>query len=374
LLLSSPLLQAIAVSNASPTLSSVGLGTVPRGVAVDTGLGSVYVVLYLNGTTLDLSPGTYATVAKIPTPSPYAVAMDSASDRVYVSQGEGGSISVIDGSGHSVVAKVQGAGTPYALAVDETRDLIFAADTSENSLWVINGSTDAIVARIPMGDTSALAVDPAAGEAFVGNLSSGLQSGTVDVVSTSSMNIVRTIQVAIPPGHFAVDPVSHLLFVTSAAPSGSGPNFLAIDDRTFRTVYFLHLGESPGIMAIDSSSDVYVSDSGTNRLYEIYGATGNVLLNSTGGSGISFTGITSMAFYPGTGKLYITENDITSLLILSTGTAAPSLAETAYLLLAAPAIASGVAGLLAILYVRRRARSAAIRASHPGRNDEAQKN
>jgi YVTN family beta-propeller protein len=362
LLVTVPLLQPLAAAGASPTLSSVDLGTVPRGVAVDSNSGSVYAVLYLNGTTLALNPQTFATVAKIATPSPYAVAVDSTTDRVYVSQGEGGSISVIDGSSYSVAATVQGAGTPYALAVDEAQDLIFAADTSANSLWIINGSTDAVLARVPMGDTSALAVDPTLHEAFVANLSSDPQSGTIDVVNTTSMGIVRTVQVPIPPGHFAVDTVSHLLFVTSSAASGSGVNFLAIDDMTFQTVYSIHLGESPNVMVVDSSSDVYVSDTGTNRLYEIDGATGNVLSNSTGdSSGISYTGITSMAFDPGTGRVYITENDVTSLIILTPGSASTSFDDSAYLLLAAPALAAGVAGLLAIFYIRRRARSTGAR-------------
>jgi DNA-binding beta-propeller fold protein YncE len=182
------------------------------------------------------------------------------------------------------------------------------------------------------------------------------------VVNTSSLSIVRNVQIAIPPGHFAVDPVSHLLFVTSAAAPGPGANFLAIDDRTFQTVYSMHLGNSPDVMTVDSSSDVYVSDPGVNRLYEIDGATGKVLLNSTGdSSGIPFTGITNMAFDNLTGRLYITENDVTSLIVLSAGSTSTTLDYSAYLLLAIPAVASGIAGLLAILYLRRRTRSAAAR-------------
>jgi YVTN family beta-propeller protein len=358
-----PFVQPLAAAGASSlSLSSVDLGTVPRAVAVDSNSGTIYVVLYLNGTTLALDPHTLETVAKVATPSPYAVAVDSATDRIYVSQGEGGSISVIDGSSSSVIAAVQGAGTPYALAVDEAQNLVFAADTGANSLWIINGSTDAVSARIPMGDTSALAVDPTLHEAFIGNLSSDLQSGTIEVVDTSSLSIIRTVQIAIPPGHFAVDPASHLLFVTSAAAPGQGSNFLAINDSTFQTAYSLHLGEAPSVMTVGSSPDVYVSDPGVNRLYEIDGATGQLLLNSTGdSSGISFTGITSMAFDGLTGRVYITENDVTSLIVLSAGSASTTLDYSAYLLLAIPAVASGIAGLLAILYLRRRTRSAAAR-------------
>jgi YVTN family beta-propeller protein len=348
-----PLPLSATVSN-GPSLSSVDLGTVPRGVAVDSGLRSIYAVLYLNGTTLALDQETLSTVARISTPSPYAIAVDPSTGRVYVSQGEGGSIAVIDGSTNSRVATVTGAGTPYALAVDETDNLVFCADTAENSLWIVNGSTSLVAARVPMGDTSALAVDPAVHEAFVGNLSSDLKSGTIDVVNTTGMRVIRTVPIPIPPGHFAADPASHLLFVTSAGAPGSGANFLAVDDRTFQTVYSERLGYSPDVMAVDSSSDVYVSDVGVNRLYEVDGATGQVLLNSTGdSSGVSFTGITSMAFDPQSGRLFITESDLTSLLILTTGSAPTSPDYLLYLVLAVPAIASAAAGILGILYLRR---------------------
>lgn len=358
LLVSFPLLQPLAAAGSTaPTLSSVNLGTVPRGVAVDSLTGTVYTVLYLNGTTLAIDAITLATIAKIPTPSPYAVAVDSATDRVYVSQGQGGSLSVIDGSNNNVAATIEGLGTPYALAVDEQHNLVFAANTGGNTLYIVNGSNDAAIAQLAMGSTSALAVDPAAQEAFVGNLTNNDQSGAVIVVNPTSLRVSGTFPIAVPPSHFAVDPSSHLLFISSES-AGAGDNFVAVNDLTFEPVYSIHLGGAPNIVTVGSSGDVYVSDVGLNRLYEIDGATGQVLFNSTGdSSGITFTGITSMAYDNVTGKVYITENDVTSLIILSPGSGSTGLSSTAYLLLAAPAIASAVAGLVAIQYLRRRARS-----------------
>ncbi|MDA4112920.1 MAG: YncE family protein [Thaumarchaeota archaeon] len=321
LLASLALLPSVAVANsASPTISSVSLGTVPRGVAVNSISGVIYTVLFLNGTTITLSSQTHDVVGRVATPSPYTVAVDSVTDQVYVSQGQGASISVIDSSGNTVLGTVQGAGTPYAMVVDEPQDLIFAADTSSNSLWIINGATNTVESRIPMGDTSALAFDPNDHEAFIGNVSSDSSSGSITVVSSDNQSIIRTFQIPIAPSHFAVDPVSHLLFVTGAG-NAAGINFLAINDETFQTVYQHHLGDSPQIVTEAASPDVYVSDPGVNRLYELDGGTGKVLLNSSGDSarGISFAGVTAIAFDPGSGNLYITENEVTSLIILGSG-------------------------------------------------------
>jgi hypothetical protein len=208
-----------------------------------------------------------------------------------------------------------------------------------------------------MGDTSALAFDPASHEAFIGNVSSGYDSGSVSVVSSDSLKVVQTFSVPVAPMSFAVDPVSHLLFVTGTGPNSTSPNFLVINDESFQTVYALHLGDSPQLMTAASSPDVFVSDPGVNRLYEFDGSSGHVLLNSTGdaSSGITFAGITSMAFSPITGTLYLTENDVTSLIVLGTSTTtSPSAtldAPFAYLI---ALLLIGAALLVALFYVRRR--------------------
>ena len=372
-------LEAPLVAHAqATTVSSVDLGTVPRGVAVDSSTGYVYTLMFLNGTTLALSPQTFATAAKFPTPSPYAVAVDSTTGNVYVSQGQGASISVINGSTNSLSTTINGTGTSYALAVDEPDNLILCTDPSDGALWLVSGATDAVVARIPMGSTSALAVDPTLHEAFAGNVSSSATSGAIEVVNTTSMTLERTVEIPIPPGHFAVDPAAHLLFVTSAGAQSNGTNFLAIDDRTFQTVYSLFLG-GPNQMAV-ASPHVFVSDASMNRLYEIDGSNGTIVMNSTQESGVSFTGITSMAFDAKSGTLFITENDVTSLIVLATGSNSSSTSNSgsatsgsgsssttsntssssgsATLALAVPAVSSLVAAFLGLLYLReRRARS-----------------
>ena len=346
-----------ASGSVNSALSSVSLGTVPRGVAVNSNSGVIYTSLFLNGTTLALSPVTFTVFGRVATPSPYAVAVDSVTGLAYVSQGERASIVVLDSSGNTVLASIDGAGTPYALVVDEPQNLLFAADTSANSLWIVNCSSDTVVSRVPMGDTSALAFDPASHEAFIGNVSSGYDSGSVSVVSSDSQKVVQTFSVPVAPMSFAVDPVSHLLFVTGTGPNSTSPNFLVINDESFQTVYALHLGDSPQLMTAASSPDVFVSDPGVNRLYEFDGSSGHLLLNSTGdaSSGITFAGITSMAFSPITGTLYLTENDVTSLIVLGTSTTtSPSAtldAPFAYLI---ALLLIGAALLVALFYVRRR--------------------
>jgi DNA-binding beta-propeller fold protein YncE len=338
--------------------SSVPLGTIPRGVAVDSDSGMIYTVMYLNGTTFAINSQSLNVVARIPTPSPYAVAVDSKTDDVYVSQGTGSSVAVINGSSNVVICQIQGAGTPYALAVDETRNLIFAADTGANSLWIINGSTNTIVTRVPIGSTSALAVDPLAAEAFAGNLSSDLQNGTVDIVNESDpASAVRTVPVPFPPMHFSVDPALHLLFVTSgASASGASPNFLAIDDETLQVVYAVNIGNaSPDITALSPSQGVYVANSGNSRIYELDEKTGKLLQNFSALDGNSgATGeVSAMAFNPSNGKLYVTETDDPALLILSPPQAAPS-TDIPIIYVYVAIIVLAAAAIIPIVIVRRR--------------------
>ncbi len=358
-----------------PSLSSLYLGTVPRGLAIDSNSGMIYTILYLNGTTLAIDSRSLTVVGRIMTPSPYAVAVNSATNTVYVSQGERASIAVFDGSLESTVSLIQGAGTPYALALDEGHNLVFGADTAGNSLWIIDGSTNTVAARVPMGDTSALAFDPLVHLAFIGNLSSDFKSGTIDVVDGTTRSIIRTFQIPIPPGRFALDPVSHLLFVTSGGVGGGGAstNFLAIDDRTSRIIYALHLGNSPNVMSVTPSSDVFVSDAGDNRLYELDGRTGQLLLNFTGESaaGLSTAGITGMAYSSLTGKLYITEREFPALLLFDAGTVLPNSGFPSYAYFAVPILIATALSLLIIVNRRRSSRISQKKSSRSNAGQES---
>ena len=308
------------VNSSGQTLSSVQLGTVPRGVAVDSGAGVLYAVLYLNDTTLALDTTTFRTIATFHTPSPYAVAVDAADGRAYVSQGESPSIQVVDGNKGSIVGSVIGAGTPYTLAVDQTRNEVFAADTAGGALWVIDGANDTVVAHLPIQDSSALAVDTGNHEAYAA-IASTNSTATIEAVSTVSNSVVSSVRVPLGPLHFAVDEGNHLLLVTGQPAASSQDNFFILDDETMKVLYSTQLGDSPNEIAAGSSSNVFVSDVGNGRLYEMNDLSHAIEMNSTGdaSSGLTFTGVTSMAFDAKTGDLYLTEREVTSLLVLSTG-------------------------------------------------------
>lgn len=304
--------------------STIELGTVPKGLAIDSGTGTLYTVLYLNGTLLALNSNTLHTIGRVVVPSPYDVAVDPATHLIYVSQGgSNASITIINGTTQNyLVGEIKGAGTPYALAIDPSRNLVFAADPGDGSFWMINGTTDSVVSSFSMQDTSAIAVDPTSHDIFVGNASTGLQTGSINVVSDAGNNlsIIMTIPVPFVPGNLAVDPAAHLLFVTPGGnvPSGS-PNFVAIDEETHQTAYSITLGQGPNVMAVASPSRLFISDPGQDRLYEVNDLTGEVLLNSTGdqSGSVSFgPEITSMLYGPTMGKLYITERGITDLIVL----------------------------------------------------------
>jgi DNA-binding beta-propeller fold protein YncE len=320
--------------------------------------GTLYALLYFNGTTLALDAQSLKTIAKISTPSPYAVAVDASTNTVYVSQGEGASITVIDGASNSVVTTVQGAGTPYALAIDEPQDLVFAADPGGGALWVVQGSTDRVVGHVKIEGASAVAFDPTTDQAFIGNLSSNGETSVIEVLDTSNMSVTRSIPFPAAIRHLDADPASHLLFATSGSLGPSGANFVALNETTYTIAYSIELGNAPDLIAVSASSPcVYVSDVGSNRLYELEGTTGRVVSNATGAPGVSFTGITGMTFDAGTGRLYITESDSTALIVLATGptpTTTPQNNASLAVLLAVPAIASVAVGSVAIVVLRRR--------------------
>jgi hypothetical protein len=126
-------------------------------------------------------------------PSPFAIAVDAATDTVYTANifdGEGaGTVSVIDGatcnalttSGCDQAPASAPAGFGAAsIAVDPTTNRVYATNIEDTSVTTINGSScngtnptgcDHTVTRAIVGDyPGAIAVDPAVGTAYVADI------------------------------------------------------------------------------------------------------------------------------------------------------------------------------------------------------------
>jgi len=175
------------------------------------------------------------------------VAIDGRSGRIFVSRFEGARISVLDAATGRVVRTVvlgpRGHGgqtllTPYALAVDEHTNRVFAADTLGGTMSVLDAASGRLLrtTRLPASaNPSAPLVDARTGRVFV------VDGTGVAMFEAASGRLLHTVAVPARPGmspalHLAVG--DHTGRVFAVAPDAGVVRVLdGWSGRVLRTVH-----------------------------------------------------------------------------------------------------------------------------------------
>jgi YVTN family beta-propeller protein len=183
--------------------------------------------------------------------SPFAIAVDPETNRVYVAHENSHSVSVIDSSTDTVVSNIRVGETPSAIAVDPETNRVYAANWGSNTTSVIDSSTDTVVGNIRVGHfPSAIAVDPETNRVYVGNWGSIddfvsyydiTLNASVSVIDSSTDTVVSNITEGIfRPSDIAIDPETNRVYVA---------NWGSIDYSV-----------NASVSVIDSSTDTVVSN------------------------------------------------------------------------------------------------------------------
>jgi YVTN family beta-propeller protein len=90
--------------------------------------------------------------------APVALALNRNTGRLYVANSRGRSVSILDIHSDKVLATVPTAARPYAIAVDEAANKVFVSNTFSNMLTVIDGTANAVT-NLPVGSFDAILVD-----------------------------------------------------------------------------------------------------------------------------------------------------------------------------------------------------------------------
>jgi YVTN family beta-propeller protein len=105
--------------------------------------------------------GTDANQALTVDSTPWSVAVNPATNKIYVANNGENTVSIIDGSNNSVTS-VNAGTNPYALAIDASRNLIYVSNLNSDSVTIIDGSTNQTNTQ-PVGTPASpdsLAVNP----------------------------------------------------------------------------------------------------------------------------------------------------------------------------------------------------------------------
>jgi len=139
------------------------------------------------------------------------LAVNPATNRIYVCNSISNSVSVIDGSSNTVVATVPLSASPDGIDVNPTTNMIYVALFLTGEVVVIDGSSITIVTTIKGVDAFRVAVDAATNRIY------GPQflSTNVSVNDGASNTIIASIPVGKGSAGAATDSAANLIYVTN---------------------------------------------------------------------------------------------------------------------------------------------------------------
>jgi len=231
---------------------------------------------------------------------PTGIALNPATDTIYVGNGTTGTLSVIDGKrcnaaesrGCRQRVAVATAGTdPIGIAVDRSTNTIYAANAS-GTVAIVDGRRCSAANRSGCGAEPAtvrvgvnpqfLAVDETTHTLYVAN--SG--SDSISVIDGRSGRVRGSVSVGPIPFTLAVNPVTHTVYVTDlgaqtvSVVDGASCNAANVTGCKRRPVT-VDVGETPGGIALDSRTNtVYVTGESSNDVSVIDGRSCNARTTS----------------------------------------------------------------------------------------------
>ena len=143
--------------------------------------------------------------------SPNALAVNSVTNKIYVADLSGSSVTVIDGA-TDTTRNISIAPGPVAIALNASTNMVFASNlSSAGTVSVINGATGQFVKTVTVGnDPQAIAANPVSNKIYVANVS----DGTVSVIDGATLEATNTVIVGTTPYAIAINQVTNKIYVT----------------------------------------------------------------------------------------------------------------------------------------------------------------
>ena len=242
-----------------------------------------------------------------------AVAVNEITNKAYVVNRSGNSVTVIDGKTRTAIASIQTGTGPEGIAVNPLTNRVYVANSTESSVTVIDGATDTVAATVRAGGyCQALAVNPATNKIYVAN-----NSGHSVTVIDGASNATTTVRVGQGPRAIVVNPVTNRIYTANYGSRDA----TEIDGAT-NAITSVPMGKHPWAIAVDSRANrIYVVNEDSASVSILDGATG-AAKNVTVGE-IPF----AVAVNPATNKAYVLTYAGSTMAVIdgATGTVAATL-------------------------------------------------
>jgi YVTN family beta-propeller protein len=330
---------------------AVGTGSAgngPEGVAVDTDHNRIFVanskdnaVYVIDGTTNAVVSITHSAIL-----TPWGAAYNPNNQKVYVASNGRNSVVVINANTLAVEQEIgdSSLNLPDQVVVDSLRNLIYVSNSQGGLITVINGASNTIATRFMgvFGSPHTIALDSSRNRAYVTSLFYSAVDGPdyMMVFSTISFSEVARRNAMAGPHGIAVRTVDGTIYVGQHY-SDTGQWRLAVinaNDLSFKVGFpgMVIGGRKPMGMLYSAGSDrVYVNGYDSSTVDVIDASTNTLLVTLPVGANPA----SGIAVNPGTGRIYVANRGGGSVTIIQDTPAGPTPTPT---LGASPTVSSRI--------------------------------
>jgi YVTN family beta-propeller protein len=249
--------------------------------------------------------------------APGSLAINSVTNKIYVANTDGKSVTVIDGAGNTSET-VKLPDNPALIAVNSATNKIYVTSWRGKNIWVIDGTTNTMT-TVPTGWLAGdMAVNRVTNKIYVTHmLGNGVTvidgaANTTTRVATGSANTV------------VVNPVTNKIYVSCETESGERRGTVTVIDGATNATTTITVGWSPGAMAVDSITDkIYVINfaheppRGIRRIQSVAVIDGATNAITSVDVGIGARGI---AVNPETNKIFVANCDSDDVTVIDGAT------------------------------------------------------
>jgi len=235
--------------------------------------------------------------------SPYAIAVNPVTGKVYVVNNGSNSVTVINGMTHSKTTISVGT-SPQAVAVNPVTNKVYVA--TYFNITVIDGATQGTT-NVNTGamQSQAVAVNSVTNKVYVANY----DSGTITILDGATLN-TTSLNVGDRPIAIAVNPATNKIYVVNY---GSG-SVTVLDGATLLSTT-IAVGSQPVAVAINPATNkIYVANYNGNNVTVINGFTNSTATVAVG------TNPQAIAVNPVTNKIYVANYNSNNVTVIDSGT------------------------------------------------------
>jgi YVTN family beta-propeller protein len=260
----------VAAVGANPQAAepSTSLLNATRAIALNAKTGKVYAIDRTQDAVAVFDREKAAPTTVKVGKDPVALGINEATNRIYVANNGGGSVSVIDGAKDVVVATVNVGQLPYVLAVNPVTNKVFVSNTFSDKITVIDGATNAM-STIKAGSADSIVIDAKRDRAYL----IGWEGTSVTVLDSKPAIVGKVPMGGMHLWGMAVDEAAGKLYVTRA-----GKAELAIVDEASGSVTNIATGATPCAVAVNPATKlIYVVNHEDDAVSVIDGTQGKVV-------------------------------------------------------------------------------------------------